>query len=365
MAPSDLYSPFDRKGLKMRTPTNKDEPGRAKTFVCNRCGRQYVYQTSLRKHQRQECGVEPMFRCVVESEAKGISQACKTCGKVYKRAGCLKSHQDDCVVVYCQKCLVRFTSLKEVRTHEVVCKGSTEPIHVCYVCHMKFKSMKHLKRHVSIECGKPDISCSFCKFKTKLQHKYMKHMWKKHPKGFEGLPDKDERENVPIQVHPPSRDVDKKRRSPLFAGEGFPCDKCPKVYKHKRSLWLHKRYECGIEAQFSCQHCDYTAKQKTNFPIEFPREEPPPTPQSERSFYLEKKQRKPRTAFTKLQIMELERRFERDHYLTPGDRASLAASLGLDTTQVLLWFQNRRAKLKRDLEEMKAKGKTAEGARWK
>lgn len=65
------------------------------------------------------------------------------------------------------------------------------------------------------------------------------------------------------------------------------------------------------------------------------------------------RKRKPRTAFTNQQVMEMEKKFEMDRYLTPGDRASLAAKLNLDETQVLLWFQNRRAKLKRELDEQK------------
>lgn len=67
-----------------------------------------------------------------------------------------------------------------------------------------------------------------------------------------------------------------------------------------------------------------------------------------------KKKRKSRTAFTNAQIYELERRFLRQKYLTPNDRDDIARSLGLSNAQVITWFQNRRAKLKRDLEELKA-----------
>lgn len=66
-----------------------------------------------------------------------------------------------------------------------------------------------------------------------------------------------------------------------------------------------------------------------------------------------KKRRKSRTAFTNQQIYELEKRFLYQKYLTPADRDEIALSLGLTNAQVITWFQNRRAKLKRDLEEMK------------
>lgn len=67
-----------------------------------------------------------------------------------------------------------------------------------------------------------------------------------------------------------------------------------------------------------------------------------------------KKRRKSRTAFTAQQLRELEARFVRQKYLSPADRDQLAARLGLSTAQVITWFQNRRAKLKRDLEELRA-----------
>uniref|UniRef100_A0A8C4N2E3 Ladybird homeobox 1a n=2 Tax=Eptatretus burgeri TaxID=7764 RepID=A0A8C4N2E3_EPTBU len=67
-----------------------------------------------------------------------------------------------------------------------------------------------------------------------------------------------------------------------------------------------------------------------------------------------KKRRKSRTAFTNAQIYELEKRFLYQKYLSPADRDQIAQQLGLTNAQVITWFQNRRAKLKRDLEEMKA-----------
>lgn len=66
-----------------------------------------------------------------------------------------------------------------------------------------------------------------------------------------------------------------------------------------------------------------------------------------------KKKRKSRTAFANHQIFELEKRFLYQKYLSPADRDEIAQSLGLTNAQVITWFQNRRAKLKRDMEELK------------
>lgn len=67
-----------------------------------------------------------------------------------------------------------------------------------------------------------------------------------------------------------------------------------------------------------------------------------------------RKRRKARTCFTNQQIFELERRFVYQKYLSPADRDEIAHSLGISGAQVITWFQNRRAKFRRDLEEMKS-----------
>lgn len=51
----------------------------------------------------------------------------------------------------------------------------------------------------------------------------------------------------------------------LFSGwqdKSFCCGECGRLYKHKKSLLLHQRYECGKEPQFACQFCPYKAKQR-------------------------------------------------------------------------------------------------------
>jgi len=69
---------------------------------------------------------------------------------------------------------------------------------------------------------------------------------------------------------------------------------------------------------------------------------------------LAKKRRKSRTAFTSYQLQQLERCFARHKYLLPADRDLTARRLGLTSAQLITWFQNRRAKLKRDLDELRA-----------
>ncbi|KAJ8400947.1 hypothetical protein AAFF_G00389040 [Aldrovandia affinis] len=59
------------------------------------------------------------------------------------------------------------------------------------------------------------------------------------------------------------------------------------------------------------------------------------------------KQKRSRAAFTHLQVLELEKKFSHQKYLSAPERAHLASSLRLTETQVKIWFQNRRYKTKR------------------
>ncbi|XP_072221666.1 NK2 transcription factor related, locus 9 [Leuresthes tenuis] len=60
-----------------------------------------------------------------------------------------------------------------------------------------------------------------------------------------------------------------------------------------------------------------------------------------------KKSKKRRVLFSKTQTLELERRFRQQRYLSGPEREQLARLLSLTPTQVKIWFQNHRYKMKR------------------
>ena len=63
------------------------------------------------------------------------------------------------------------------------------------------------------------------------------------------------------------------------------------------------------------------------------------------------KSRKGRNNFGPKQIEQLEIRYQQQHYLSPEERTQLARMLRLSDRQVKTWFQNRRMKEKRSVQD--------------
>ncbi|XP_035519668.1 ventral expressed homeobox [Morone saxatilis] len=64
-------------------------------------------------------------------------------------------------------------------------------------------------------------------------------------------------------------------------------------------------------------------------------------------------QRRMRTKFTSEQIGKLEKTFSKHKYLGATQRRKIAEKLNLSETQVKTWFQNRRMKLKREVQDLR------------
>merc|ERR1719461_1132878 len=61
--------------------SNAGDP--AQKYACNRCGRSYLHQATLVRHQRYECGITASYPCPM-------------CGRKFKRRDVLKGHMKKC-----------------------------------------------------------------------------------------------------------------------------------------------------------------------------------------------------------------------------------------------------------------------------
>ncbi|GFR15353.1 homeobox protein EMX2 [Trichonephila clavata] len=64
-----------------------------------------------------------------------------------------------------------------------------------------------------------------------------------------------------------------------------------------------------------------------------------------------RKPKRIRTAFLPTQLLKLENAFEKNHYVVGSERRKLSQELHLTETQIKVWFQNRRTKLKRQKQD--------------
>lgn len=46
--------------------------------------------------------------------------------------------------------------------------------------------------------------------------------------------------------------------------EGYPCENCGRVYRHRGNMRRHMVYECGKAAKFQCAHCRRRFHQLSN-----------------------------------------------------------------------------------------------------
>uniref|UniRef100_A0A3B4F6S1 NK2 homeobox 8 n=1 Tax=Pundamilia nyererei TaxID=303518 RepID=A0A3B4F6S1_9CICH len=122
----------------------------------------------------------------------------------------------------------------------------------------------------------------------------------------------------------PEQDADAaKRSSPIYSS-------CSSSSPY--SSWI----DC--ERSLSSDDCNFEASPDSTKP-----DDPSLDSEPEQS----KKSKKRRVLFSKAQTFELERRFRQQRYLSGPEREQLARLLSLTPTQVKIWFQNHRYKMKR------------------
>ncbi|XP_078107749.1 homeobox protein Nkx-3.1 isoform X2 [Sander vitreus] len=111
-----------------------------------------------------------------------------------------------------------------------------------------------------------------------------------------------------------------------------------------------KRERCSQWEEGAEKLSEQRCRQETEFGVQTASLDPSRPAASSKSGSFSSsagKQKRSRAAFTHLQVLELEKKFNHQKYLSAPERAHLAGTLRLTETQVKIWFQNRRYKTKR------------------
>uniref|UniRef100_A0A8C1WWJ2 Homeobox protein engrailed-like n=1 Tax=Cyprinus carpio TaxID=7962 RepID=A0A8C1WWJ2_CYPCA len=120
---------------------------------------------------------------------------------------------------------------------------------------------------------------------------------------------------------------------------------------------LKPRAETGDQCLSSDSDCSQSNAAQRNQPILWPAwvyctrysDRPSSGPRSRKPKKTNptKEDKRPRTAFTAEQLQRLKNEFQNNRYLTEQRRQALAQELGLNESQIKIWFQNKRAKIKK------------------
>ncbi|XP_041707595.1 homeobox protein vex1-like [Coregonus clupeaformis] len=118
----------------------------------------------------------------------------------------------------------------------------------------------------------------------------------------------------------------------------------------KRSSPLHHNHQVVAETGF----ISGTEGETSGYESEGGRSLSPTTPLDSTSIFTSSSPptgRRPRTAYTAEQINSLERAFKRNAYLGTRDKVELCKKLNLSDKQIRNWFQNRRMRMKRMVQD--------------
>ncbi|XP_044736748.1 zinc finger protein 425-like [Chrysoperla carnea] len=254
-------------------------------FPCSTCPRRYKYRTNLLNHLKYECGKDPKFSChlctyrtkhrhsvkrhlenihnlIVNSRDVNLQIfhvvhaqegfTCNMCSKIYKYLRSLQRHQKyECgksPSFQCPHCEYACQQKANLKKHVIF-----RHCFACNICSKIYKYRCNLSRHQKYECGKsPSFKCPHCEYACQQKANLKKHVIFRHS----GKPPSFRCPECAYTCH-----VKANLKSRMIC---FSCNICSKIYKYRRSLQRHQKYECGKSPSFQCPYCEYACHVKAN-----------------------------------------------------------------------------------------------------
>ena len=189
-----------------------------KKFVCDKCGNNFIYESSLKHHANSRCKLSDRMK----------SHVCTSCDSTFQTIQGLKRHTDSVheklKPFTCTVCDQSFSRKNHMSVHMATVHEKQKPFR-CDICETKFTSKSALKEHVFVihEKNKLEKSykCSLCDSQFQKSNKLHDH----------------------IKV--------------VHEGEKFPCTICNKEFRSRGSLKVHI---AGIHEDKNPYQCDLCGK---------------------------------------------------------------------------------------------------------
>ncbi|XP_075225729.1 zinc finger X-chromosomal protein-like [Lycorma delicatula] len=133
-------------------------------YPCHKCGKVYKWKTARTSHLKNECGLEPKFKC-------------SYCDYRSKWQHNLKTH----IEAFTETVrLVGEYKRLSIIIDTVVSEDGT-PRYPCYNCGKTYIKKQYRNSHMKHECGQePKQQCPYCRYRAKRQHDLKKHIYSKH-----------------------------------------------------------------------------------------------------------------------------------------------------------------------------------------
>ncbi|CAO1421974.1 unnamed protein product [Diamesa tonsa] len=227
-------------------------------FTCPDCGRMYKLKSSLRNHQKWECGKEPQFQCpYCVYRAKQKMHIGRHMERMHKEKF-FKVDPDGKVI-----------ALDEALNQIVQATGFPNPLsplsmtpippsiggaYSCSRCGNSYARPHSLNRHIRFECGvEPKFECPVCHKKSKHKHNLTLpavkvSLVKCDNSKMKVLNNSSSSQGPPIAI--------------TNSANGSQCPYCRRIYADADAVTRHIKKYCLKEKRFGCIFCQYRSKRK-------------------------------------------------------------------------------------------------------